>query len=247
MKRTWYQRIWEKQDLTNTNPKLEPFLNPDKFPKFQANATIQLTRQLLPLTPPKELVIMTPEKLGMVLGQKQANLYGMKDYFQSLAKEPQAIERGKAVKREMEQQAHIPEVANNLELLHIVGMFVNEFNKSLPRFKRNIQDAFKAALVQPNYQEAVEFFRGFAKGLATQGFNDGKIVRNTPATDLHLNMFMRSQKFKKFRTVKELRAFLLQNGFTQDTLGDDSRLQKYCTRVGYAPGKKRRRPAKSKQ
>ena len=239
MKRTWYQRIWEKQDLPNTNPKLEQLFNPDKFEKSQANAAIQLIGQLLPLTPVKELVEMTPEKLGMMMGQKQAIFYGLKD--------PQAVECSKAAKREMEKQAHIPAVANALEVIRNVELMAKEFSKALPQYKRNVQDAFKAALAQPNYQEAVEFFRGFAAGLATQGFKDGKIVRNTPATNLHLNMFMRSQKFKKFRSVKELRAFLLQNGFTEETLGDDSRLQKYCSRIGYAPGKRRRRPAKPKQ
>lgn len=71
MKSTWYQRIWETQDLTNTNPKLSPYLDPDKYPQFQANVTNQLMRQSLPLTPLKELVVMTPEKLGLMLGQKR--------------------------------------------------------------------------------------------------------------------------------------------------------------------------------
>ena len=189
---------------------------------------------------------MTPEKLGLFLGQKQANLYGMKDYFRSLAKDPQAVERGKENKRKMEQQAHIPAVANDLEAMRVLELMVKDFLKALPLYERNVQDAFKAALDQPNYQEAVEFFRGFASGLATQGFKDGRIVRTTEATDLHLRMFMQSQKVKEFKSVVELRAFLLQNGFTEETLGDDERLQKYCYRVGYAPGK-RGRPSKQRK
>ena len=114
----------------------------------------------------------------------------------------------------------------------------------LPQFKNKVEQTFKAALDRGKYQEALDFFRGFAEGFAIKGFSYGKIVRKTCATDLHLNMFMRAQKFKKFGGVPELRAFLLQNGFTEETLGDDSRLQKYCTRIKYAPGK-RGRPAKA--
>jgi hypothetical protein len=55
-------------------------------------------------------------------------------------------------------------------------------------------------------------------------------------------MFMRSQKFQKFENVKELRNFLWDNGFSLETL-DDSRLQKYCQRIKYTPGK-RGRPAR---
>jgi hypothetical protein len=122
-------------------------------------------------------------------------------------------------------------------------LLVHEFvTNILPKFEEVVQQSFKTALKRGNYQEALEFFQGFAEGFAIKGFKDGSIVRKTPATELHLNMFMRSQKFQKFENVKELRNFLWDNGFSLETL-DDSRLQKYCQRIKYTPGK-RGRPAR---
>ena len=239
-KSNWYQPIWENIELVNTNPKLDAYLDVEKYPEFQGNVTAKLISQCLPLTPIKGLAEMTPEKLGLVLGQKCANIFGLVEFLTSLSKKPDAAKRGREIKTNLEQQAkHLPEAANQLEALRVMEMIVAEFQKDLPQFQKKLLQAFDTALMQPNYQEAVEFFAGFAGGIAKQGFKGGKIVQPTEATDLHLKMFMHSQRVKKFRTVKELRAFLLKNGFTNQTLGDDSRLQKYCTRIGYAPGRQK--------
>jgi hypothetical protein len=241
MKKTWYQRIWEAHDAISENLEPPRELNPDNFPKYQANAASQLVRQVLPLTPLKELEAITPEKLGLVLGQKQALCYGLTSFL----KEPEAVEGREAAKRQLEQQSHTPEAADDLAVIRKAELMGKEFFKVLPLIGKNIQDAFQAALDQSNYQEAVEFFQGFAQGLATQGFKDGTIVRRTEATELHLNMFMRANKFKKFENVKELRNFLWDHGFSLETL-PDSRLHKYCQRIKYTPAR-RGRPAKSKK
>jgi hypothetical protein len=67
---SWYERIWNKIELVNTNPELAPYLDVDKFPQYQVNLMSKLIGQGLPLTPTKELKIITPEKLGLVLGQQ---------------------------------------------------------------------------------------------------------------------------------------------------------------------------------
>jgi len=225
------------QDVKISNPALARYLDPDQAPQFQTIPTIHLLRQLLPLTPVKELTEITPQKVGRVLGQKYANIYALGEYAQSLAKDPQAVERGKAIKAKMEKAGGV--VTETRPELLLVHEFVTNI---LPKFEEVVQQSFKTALKRGNYQEALEFFQGFAEGFAIKGFKDGSIVRKTPATELHLNMFMRSQKFQKFENVKELRNFLWDNGFSLETL-DDSRLQKYCQRIKYTPGK-RGRPAR---
>ena len=129
---------------------------------------------------------------------------------------------------------------------NITGLLLEEFTKYFPEFERKVHMAFKAALDQPNYQEAVEFFRGYAAGLARPGIKNGQLAKRTEATTLQLKMFMHSEEISKLKNVRELRAFLLKNGVTKQMLGDDERLQKLCTRLGYAPGK-RGRPSKPKK
>ena len=239
MKATWYQQMWAMQDIPISNAALAGYLDPDQAPKFQTIPTIQLLRQLMPLTPPKEkLSVITPRKLGRVLGQKYANIYALGEHAQTLAKDPELVKRGRAVKAKMEKAGGVPEEASPEILL------VHEFvTNILPQFKNNVEQTFKVALDRGSYLEALEFFQGFAEGFALKGFAEGQIVRKTPATELHLNMFMRARKFQKFENVKELRNFLWDHGFSLETL-DDARLQKYCQRIQFKPGK-RGRPATS--
>ena len=235
------------QDLKISNPVLARYLDPDQAPKFQSNVTVQLLRQLFPLTPIKELTEITPQQVGRVLGHKYANIFALGEYAQSLGKDRQAVERGNAIKGKMQKAAPLTGADKVREETSPVLLLVHEFvTNIMPKFEDVVQQSFKAALKRGNYQEALDFFRGFAEGFAIKGFKDGKIVRTTEATELHLRMFMESQRIKKLRTVRELRGFLLQNGFTEETLRDDERLQKYCYRIRYAPGK-RGRPAKSKK
>jgi hypothetical protein len=243
--RTWYERIWAKVGLVNTNPELSPYLDVDKWAPYQVNVAAKLMSQGLPLTPAKELKTMTPEKLGLLLGQKCATLYGLGDYLQSLANNPEAVERGKKNLKALKTQRRVPGVSSALHAGRIAEMMIPELVKYIPRFVETVHAAFKAALEQPKYQEAVEFFRGYAAGLSKPGFKDGKLVRSTLATPLLAKMFMHPEQIAEMKNVKELRAFLLKNGFTKASLGDDERLQKLCSRLGYAPGK-RGRPSKAK-
>jgi hypothetical protein len=237
---TWFEQIWERVELVNTNPELAPYLDVDKFPQYQVNVVAKLIGQGLPLTPPKELKTMTPEKLGLVLGQQCATLYALGEYFQSLGDNPKTVKQGKEALEILRKQRHVPGVSSALHSARVLEMMAQELEKHFPKFEKNVHAAFKAALDQPNYQEAVEFFRGFATGLSKPGIKGGKLVRRTKATPLQMKMFMHPEQVAEMKNVKQLRGFLLKNGFTEETLGDDERLQKFCTRIGYAPGKRGR-------
>jgi hypothetical protein len=92
---TWFEQIWEKVELVNTNPELSQYLDVDKFSGYQLKVTAKLIGQALPLTPPKQLKTMTPEKLGRVLGQQCATLHSLGEYFQSLGNNLETVRRGK--------------------------------------------------------------------------------------------------------------------------------------------------------
>jgi hypothetical protein len=242
---TWYEKIWNQCGLVNTNPELTPYLDVDQFPQYQANLVGKLVGQGMPLTPLKELKTMTPEKLGLVLGQQCASAYALGESLQALVDPNKLEQAGKFVKN-LAKQKHLPGVTSALHAVGVSGMMLTEFLKDFPRFEKLVHKAFKAALDQPNYQEAVEFFRGYAKGLTQPGLKNGQLARRTEATTLQSKMFMHAEEIAKMKSVKELRTFLLQNGMTKQTLGDDERLQKFCQRLGFSPGK-RGRPPKSKK
>jgi hypothetical protein len=239
---SWYEQIFENVELVNTNPELAPYLDIEKLPQYQVNVTAKLIGQGLPLTPPKALKTLTPEKVGLLLGQQCGTCYSLGEYFQPLANNPEAFKRGEKAVEVLRTQRHVPGVSSMLHSSRVLGMMLEEFTKHFPKFEKTVHAAFKAALDQPSHQEAVEFFRGFATGLAKPGIRGGKVVRRTKATPLQLKMFLHPEQAAEMKSVAEWRAFLLKSGFTEETLGDDERLKKFCTRLGYAPGKSKRPP-----
>ena len=240
---SWYEQIWNKIELANTNPNLAPYLDVDKLPEYQVNVVAKLIGQGLPLTPPRELKTMTPEKLGLVLGQQCATLYELGKQLEPLGN-PEAVKQAEKTTEFLTKNQQVPGVESLLQAASVSGMMILELVKHASKFEKKVHAAFKAALNQTNHQEAIEFFRGYAHGLATPGIKDGKLARRTDATTLQMKMFIHSEQIAKMKTVRELRAFLLKNGFTEETLGDDERLQKFCSRLGFAPGKHK---AKAKQ
>lgn len=238
--RPWYDRIFDRVELVNTNPRLAPYLDVDKFSQYQTNVMLKLIGQGLPLTPPKELKAITPEKLGLLLGQQCATIYALGECFQGLD-DPEIMEQAKKAAKDLRKQRHVPGVKSVLHAANVGGMMIEQLVNHFPKFEKNLHAAFKAALDQPNYQEAVEFFRGFAKGITKPALKDGQIAGRTTATTLQMKMFMHAEQAAKMKSVRQLRAFLLENGLTEGTLGDEERLQKLCTRLGYAPGRKQSR------
>ena len=241
----WYEQIWDRMGLENTNSELSPYLDVDKFQPYQAKVVTKLIGQTLTKTPIQELKTMTPRKLGLVLGQQCATLYTLGDYLQSLVSNPESIKRGKANLKALRSQRHISGVSSVLHAGRIAEKMFCELEKNFPKFEETVHAAFRAALNQTSYHEAAEFFNGYAAGFSKPSIKDGKLVGMTSATKLQLKMFMHTEQAAECRNVKELRTLLLKNGFTEDELGDDERLQKFCHRIGYAPGK-RGRPAKKK-
>jgi len=231
---TWYKKILAALPLVNKNPELAVYLNKEESPEYRKKVRAKLVAQSQPNAPSINQETVTPEKLGRHLGQKCANLYALKDP-KTLAAAKQEAQRLK----QLRTQRHLPGVSSELHALRINEMVVKQFKKDLPRFEKKVQAAFQTALAQPNHQEAVAFFKGFAKGLEKPGLKDGKLAGETKATPLQMKMFLHTEQAAEMRSVDDWREFLLKNGETEETLGDPERLRKFCFRIRYAPGKKK--------
>jgi hypothetical protein len=109
--------------------------------------------------------------------------------------------------------------------------------------ERAVLESFKLALGQPNHQEAVEFFKGFATGLSKVGIKGASLAGATDATPIYSMMVAHRQEVDRLPSVPKLREFLIRKGMAEQVVGDISRLRRLCTRIGYTPGK-RGRPKK---
>lgn len=234
----WYEVILENSALANKNPELSPYLDAEKFSESQMHVAAKLVSQSLPLTPLKELANITTKKLGLLMGQQEAN-------FQALSFPETLLELQEAKsllnplrKKDIFQGGG----GSSLHTLRITEAAMVQLKTQAPIFKATLQKTYQAATSQPDHQEAIDFFRGFSKGLSRPGIKDGKLVGRTKATDLQLKFFLHTEQVAECRNVSELRALLLKNGFTKETLGDDELLQKFCRRIGYAPGRRGRPP-----
>jgi hypothetical protein len=245
-KSTWYEEVFDSTDLPNSTPELDPYVNVDKYPDWVAKVLVELLSQNMPAIPLKELRVITPEKLGRFLGQKCANIYALGERFQIGLQNPQNIAKGVELFNRLQSQKVKPGVSSLLHATNITSKLIADFSKDVEQVENNVLEAFKSALDQPSYKEAVEFFQGFAKGLSKKGITLNGMARETTATPVYEKMFFHWQEVDRLRSVPQLKAFLLKNGLTEAIIGDISRLRRLCTRIGYAPGK-RGRPPKSEK
>ena len=76
---------------------------------------------------------------------------------------------------ELEKKKENPVVASTLQALEIAGSLILELADGAEKFETTVHNAFKEALTQTNHAEAVLFFQGFARGLASPGFLPGRL------------------------------------------------------------------------
>ena len=152
---------------------------------------------------------------------------------------PQNEQKITALLEQLERHKENSVVADGLHSMHVTGSLVMDLAANSDEFEKIVHNAFKEALDQPNYAEAVQFFQGFAQGISSPGLKQGKLAQSTEATAIYQKMFLHWQEVDQLGTVTELYDFLLKRGFTEQTLGGIERLQTICKRIGYAPGKRK--------
>lgn len=240
--RTWYERVFETTDLNFSNPKLDQHLNVEKYPQWVVNVMTELSRQGLHLSPLRTLASITPRKLGMNLGQKYANFYSVFGQVNKVLENPEALEKGAKYVEHLEKNKENPVVASTLHAVQLAGSLIQELANEAGEFEKIVHNAFKEALEQPDYGEAVQFFQGFAQGIASPGLLPGRLAQSTDATPIYYKMFFHWQEIDQLHNVPELYDFLLKVGISKSMLGDIDRLRTLCKRIGYAPGKRGRPP-----
>ena len=241
--RSWYERVFETTDLTSSNPKVEPYVNVDKYPEWVVNVMAELSRQSLHLSPVKELARITPKRLGLNLGQKCANLYAISNQFQPATENPKISANAELVLKQFQEQKENPAAASTLHAIQVTRDLLSELANEVEEFEKIVHNAFKEALDQSNHTEAVLFFQGFARGLASPGLLPGRLAQATDATPIYLKMFYHWQEVDRLPNVTTLHEYLLKVGISKSMLGDIDRLRTLCKRIKYAPGK-RGRPSK---
>ena len=248
-KQKWYERVFETTDLTFSNPELKPFVDVDQYPQWVTNIMVELSRKCLHLSPLRGMAAITPRKLGMNLGQKCANLYAIGNQVKAgitAMENPQNAEKAVALMEQLEKNKENPVAASTLHAMEVTGSLIEEMANDADEFEKIVHSAFKEALEQPDYGEAVQFFQGFAQGISSPGLLPGRLAQSTDATLIYQKMFFHWQEIDQLRTVTELFDFLLKVGISKPMLGDIDRLRTLCKRIKYAPGK-RGRPSKDKK
>ncbi len=244
-KPAWYEEVFDSTDLPNTTPELAPYTDVDRYPAWVLKVISELARQIMPAIPIKQLRAITPENVGRFLGQKCANVYAINERLLEAMPRVPDLGKAKALLKQLEQHKEKPGVSSFLHTAEITGSLIQDFVKDGEQIENQVLAAFKQALDQPSHQEAADFFRGFAEGMAKKGLTLKRMALETTATPVYQKMFFHWQEVDRLPGVPQLRIFLLKSGLPAAVVGDIGRLRRLCTRIGYAPGK-RGRPAKPK-
>jgi hypothetical protein len=134
-----------------------------------------------------------------------------------------------------------------LQVLPVIATLLTRWGTDwFPRFEEVLHRAFKEALEQECYEEAVSFFQGFAKGISKPGLRSGTAALSTTATVIYQKLYFHWREVEQLQSVPELRTFLIRNGLSEPVLGEPERLEKLCERMGLS-FRKRGRPRKTRK
>ena len=240
--RPWYEEIVADFTVQETPAQPESHLDPEHLPEWVQKVMIELTQQSGPGVPIRHFGKPTPRKVGQWLGQNCANSYAIADHLQGpLTAQMDTVT---PVLRQLEDNRQLPGVESLLKVFELGSAMLESFNQSLPAFQAKLPAAFQRALAQPDHTEALEFFQGFAHGMARKGLEAEGLALATTATALYLKLYVHWQEVDRLPNVTALREFLLKSGLPESVLGSPERLQQFCHRLGLKLGR-RGRPRKA--
>jgi hypothetical protein len=241
----WYKELFAALDSFTPISELGSFLNVDEYPAWVINVSKELFQQSAPTFPILQLKTETPVGLGLWLGQNCANFYALGELLGMPDGTPEEeinkrCESAVKLVEALEGNKDKPQVKSLLNALEIGGQLICRLPDELPRFEEILHRAFKQALDQPNYNEALGFFQGFAQGLSKKGVTRSGLARATTATPVYMAMYYNWREIDKLKSVTALYLHLQKIGLSKAQLGDIERLRRLCTRVKYHPGKRGR-------
>lgn len=246
--KNWCERIFDELELLAPKDEVSSYYDVEKQPQWVIRVLLELSQQVSPAVRLRSLKIITPRGLGLHLGQQCANLYALGERMKVLVKNdinPEQVEKkAENLAKVLEANKDKPTVRSVSMLMSQLGEGICLMENSIPKFESILHRAFKEALDQDNYGEAVQFYSGFATGLSKKGFNKSGPAREKTTALIYQKMFTHWFEIEKLGSVPELRMFLIRHGVTVGMIGQPKRLEKICERIGLTlrkPG----RPAKS--
>lgn len=225
---------WCKKIFNAIEPKITaaiPEADIEKEPEWVVNLVTELSQQSLPAFRIKNCHGYFPRETGLMLGQRCAFLYALGErYTEPTEQQNQRAEKALKI---LEQNRDKPAVESVLMGTDLAMRLLGELVEQYPDFEKAVHEAFRAALDQTNYRHAVEFFQGFAVGLAKPGITNDGLAGRTEATNIYLRLYTHRREIEKMKDFPAVHSFLLDKcGMLKHQLRSVRRLQKIGERLG---------------
>lgn len=202
----------------------------ENLPMWVENLAREIAKQNFPALRGKRGEF-NAEILGLFLGQQCAKVYSWATYGEQLLDaQPNLTPERLAALEKMLKSIDLKNIdTTQIPILARQAIDIVQNPEQIAEFVEICHSAFRAALDQESYAQAVEFFVGFAEGLRNwQGVGGAY----TDATPIYQTLYFNWRDVEKLGSVPELRAFLISRGLTEQQLGSDpKRLQKICERL----------------
>jgi hypothetical protein len=231
---TWYEQVFESLDFADIAKSDD--LDIKTEPPWVVIVLRELTQQMMPALSFRKMAVVTPRGVGRYIGQQHANQVATAIALEK-ANTPENVARAKPFVEMLQKNENHPAVGSLRKAIEFMNGALQSHNVVKRRFNEVVLTALKVTWEQPNQSEAAAFFGGLAEGLSKPGIRECRAVRATTATPIYLRLFIHRRDVEKLNSVRELREFLLRVGMTEQVLGDPSRLEKLCGRIGLSFGK----------
>jgi hypothetical protein len=203
---SWCKRIFDDLDPRPATSENESSVDIDNEPEWVQNVQKELSQQAMPSFCIRKPEGYLPRELGLYLGQQCANMYAMGE----MMSEPTSlkIKAAKAKIKIYQQNRSVPGVESLLKVVEFLGQSLIDLQSYFPVFEKALHNAFKAALDQPNREDAADFFNGFAKGISKPGISRAGLARPTTATLIYQKLFVHRREIERQKNYSELQKFL---------------------------------------
>ncbi len=212
--------------------KIEPFvpfsfLPPEEAcPEWVRRVEREFSLAVFPVARLKEATVLTPMRMGAMLGHQCANVVWMTEWMQAQFAEVSKVEQSITEDQARQAQALI---------------------NSLPKWYEALRQLAKTALsscVDQTYQEMSEFLTAYASAFARKpkSFGSGDIGNTN--FEIYVYMLTHWRLVERLQSVSQLHG-VLQKVFGENKVGNLKRIEKICQRIELRLGKPGR-PKKTK-
>lgn len=213
----WLRRLADEFGKLDAAMPIKNFLPETEGPPWVQNLEREVRAAMFPVAKLKEGLVLTPRRLGAILGHQCAGAVWMMEWIAMETKKPQAVAEEKATPEQTEQ-------------IDASREFITKLHDDWYCALRRLAKRALATCVDQSYEVMRDFLAAYADGFAKKPTSHTYGSFGNSSFEVYVFMLWHWQLVAKLNSVRELHDLLVKNLGSQRA-GDLKRTEKICQRI----------------